>query len=446
VLIGCFFVGAPLALLLTINIKTMCRSITLDIMVKKKKNNLIIRAGGLLLILSAIIVAFYYSTLLAQSGVSIAKDTLIYGEVKRGDFSVSVRGAGVLVPDKIQWLSASVDAHVERIVVKPGKAVKKGELIIELSNIQLQQLLEETRWELTAKIAESKANHVAQKSAMLDKEALMLDAQLKFESSKLRLVAQQELFDKKSGAVSKIDYEKTKLETKQFKQRWHIQEKIMQSMVDNISAQSNARESRLHKMRKTLERAEQQVKNLMIYASIDSVVQEVAVEPGQRITMGSNLAKLAEKNSLIAELQVAELLIGEVSIGQQVVIDTRNSKVNGRVSRVDPAVVNGKVQVDVTFTEALPADARPDLSIDGEIKITDIANTLYVNRPIFSQSSAISMLYKLNPQEDAAQRVKVNLGKGSINKIQVIDGLALGDKIIISDPSRWQEHEKISIN
>ena len=393
-----------------------------------------------------IIVGFYFSAKFAQSGVSIAKETLVYGEVRQGNFSVSVRGAGVLVPDKIQWLSASVDAHVERIVVKPGKVVKKGELIIELSNLQLKQLLDETRWELTAKIAESKASQVAQKSALLDKEALKLDAQLKYESSKLRLDAQQELFDKKSGAVSKIDYEKTKLETKQFKQRWAIQEKILQSMNENINAQNNARESRLNKMRKTLERAEQQVRNLMVYASIDSVVQEVAVEPGQRINMGNNLAKLSQKDSLIAELQVAELLIGEVNIGQQVVIDTRNNKVNGKVIRVDPAVVNGKVQVDVAFSEPLPTDARPDLSVDGEIKITDIADTLYVNRPVFAQSRSESMLYKLSPQEDFAKRIKVNLGKGSINKIQIIDGLALGDKIIISDPSRWQNHEQIRLN
>jgi len=418
----------------------------LDIKVTKQNNNLIKRIGVLLLIISGLMVAFYYSALLAQSGVSIAKDTLVYGEVQQGDFTVSVRGAGVLVPDKIQWLSASVDAHVERVVVKPGKAVKKGDLIIALSNIQLQQLLDETRWELTAKIAESKASQVQQKTLMLDKEALMLDAQLMYESSNLKLAAQQELFDKKTGAVSKIDYEKTKLETRQFKQRWQIQKKIVASTLENIQAQNNARESRLHKMRKTLERAEQQVNNLMVYASIDSVVQEVAVEPGQRITMGSNLAKLAEKDSLIAELQVAELLIGEVSIGQKVVIDTRNSKVNGTVARVDPAVVNGKVQVDVTFDEALPADARPDLSVDGEIKITDIANTLYVNRPVFAQSKTVSMLYKIDREEDFAQRVKVNLGEGSINKIQIIDGLVLGDKIIISDPSRWQEHEKIRLN
>ena len=180
--------------------------------------------------------------------------------------------------------------------------------------------------------------------------------------------------------------------------------------------------------------------------SLDSVVQDVSVEPGQRVNMGSNLAKLAQQDSLIAELQVAELLIGEVSIGQLVTIDTRNNTVSGIVARVDPAVVNGNVQVDVTFTEALPSDARPDLSVDGEIMITDIADTLYVSRPIFSQRQSNTTIYKLNQDGNLAQRTQVKLGKGSINQIQVIEGLAVGDRVIISDSSSWQKYQKVRIN
>lgn len=400
----------------------------------------------LALVIIIIAAGLNYSYSVLQADYVVDGDTMVSAEVQQGNFSVLVRGSGLLVPDKIQWLSASVDAHVERVVVKPGRMVKKGELIIELSNPQLQQLLEETRWELEAKIAESKASQVEQKSAILFQKANMLDAKLNFQSSKLKLDAQSELFAKKTGVVSKIDYEKTLLETKQFKERWKIQQTIWHTMTENIVAQDNARNSRLKKMYKTLERAEQQVKNLMVYASLDSVVQEVAVEPGQRISMGSNLAKLAQQDSLIAELQVAELLIGEVSIGQKVTIDTRNNKVEGIVSRVDPAVVNGSVQVDVRFTESLPSDARPDLSVDGEIKITDIADTLFVSRPIFSQSQSHSTLYKLNDEGDFAERIKVKLGKGSVNQIQIIEGLSLGDKVIISDPSSWQGFEKIRIN
>jgi len=418
----------------------------LDIAVNKQKKTLFKKIWPIAIVVTIIAIAIKYSAFLLQADIVIDNDTLVYGEVKQGQFSISVRGAGLLVPDKIKWLAASVDGHVERVVVKPGKAVQKGELIIELSNPRLKQLQEESKWELEAMIAESKASQAEQKSGLLFQKARMLDAKLNYKSSQLRLDAQQELFNNKTGAVSKIDYEKTKLETQQFKQRWQIQEEVLRSMTDNIVVQDNARKSRINKMQKTLERAEQQVKDLMIYASLDSVVQDVAVEPGQRVNMGSNLAKLAQQDSLIAELQVAELLIGEVKLGQQVTIDTRNNKVNGVVSRVDPAVVNGNVQVDVTFTEQLPTDARPDLSVDGEIKITDIADTLYVSRPIFSQRQSNSTLYKLSSDGNIAQRTQVQLGKGSSNQIQVIEGLSVGDRIIISDSSSWQTYQKIRIN
>jgi len=418
----------------------------LDIAVNKQKKTLFKKIWPIAIVVTIIAIAIKSSAFLLQADFVIDNDTLVYGEVKQGQFSISVRGAGLLVPDKIKWLAASVDGHVERVVVKPGKAVKKGELIIELSNPRLKQLQEESKWELEAMIAESKASQAEQKSGLLFQKARMLDAKLNYKSSQLRLDAQQELFNNKTGAVSKIDYEKTKLETQQFKQRWQIQEEVLRSMTDNIVVQDNARNSRINKMQKTLERAEQQVKDLMIYASLDSVVQDVAVEPGQRVNMGSNLAKLAQQDSLIAELQVAELLIGEVKLGQQVTIDTRNNKVNGVVSRVDPAVVNGNVQVDVTFTEQLPTDARPDLSVDGEIKITDIADTLYVSRPIFSQRQSNSTLYKLSSDGNIAQRTQVRLGKGSSNQIQVIEGLSVGDRIITSDSSSWQTYQKIRIN
>jgi multidrug resistance efflux pump len=418
----------------------------LDIAVNKQKKTLLKKIWPLAIVVAVIAIAIHFSAYLLQADFVIDNDTLVYGEVKQGPFSISVRGAGLLVPDKIKWLSASVDGHVERVVVKPGKAVKKGDLIIELSNPKLKQLQEETKWELEAIIAESKASQADQKSGLLFQKARMLDAKLNYESSKLKLDAQQELFNNKTGAVSKIDYEKTQLETKQFKQRWQIQEEVLHSMTENIVVQDNARKSRINKMQKTLERAEQQVKNLMVYASLDSVVQGVAVEPGQRINMGSNLAKLAQQDSLIAELQVAELLIGDVKVGQQVTIDTRNNKVAGIVSRVDPAVVNGNVQVDVSFIEELPSDARPDLSVDGEIKITDIADTLYVRRPIFSQRESNSTLYKVDADTNIAKRTQVRLGEGSNDQIQIIEGLTVGDRIIISDASSWQKYQTVRIN
>jgi multidrug resistance efflux pump len=419
---------------------------TLDISITKQKSSLIKRYWQWAIVMLIIVFTINYLWFLGQADFVIDRDIVVYDQVKRGDFTVSVRGTGLLIPDNIQWLSANVEARVERIVVKAGKLVKKGELIVELSNPQLVQLLEETQWELEAKEAESKAAKVEQMSALLIQKAMMLNAQLNYESSKLKQEAHTELFHKSTGAVSKIDYEQTRLETIQLKQRWEIQQDVLTSMKENVQAQDNARSARLKKMKKTLERAQQQVNSLMIVASIDSVVQEVPVEPGQRIPMGANIAKLAQQDSLIAELQVPELQIRNVVIGQRVIIDTRNNKVAGEVSRVDPAVVNGNVQVDVKFVGDLPKDARPDLTVDGEIKIAELTDTLYVNRPIFAQSQSSTALYKISDDGDFAERISAKLGQGSINQIQILEGLNVGEKIIISDPSSWENYQKIRID
>jgi len=418
----------------------------LDISIAKKDKSLLKRFFPWAIVMLIVGVASNYIWFLGQAEFVVDRDIVVYDQIKRGKFSVSVRGTGLLIPDNIQWLSASVEARVERVIVKAGKSVKKGDLIVELSNPQLVQLLEETQWELEAKVAESKAEKVEQKSALLIQKALMLDAQLNYESSKLRQEAHTELFQKSTGAVSKIDYEQTRLATTQFKQRWQIQQEVLASMKANIDAQNNARAARLKKMKKTLERAQQHVNSLMVVATIDGIVQEVPVEPGQRISMGGDIAKIAQQNSLIVELQVPELQIRDVAVGQNVVIDTRNYKVAGIVSRVDPAVINGTVQVDVRFVGDLPNDARPDLTVDGEIIIADIQDTLYVNRPIFAQSHSTSAIYKVDENGDFAQRITVKFGKGSVNQIQVIDGLAIGDKIIISDPSTWETYQKVRIN
>lgn len=393
----------------------------------------------------AILVINYLLTF-TQANFVINSDSIIVDTVKQGGFTVSVRGSGVLIPENIEWLSSNIDARIDRIVVKPGKLVKKGDLIAALSNPKLQQLLEETKWELEAQVAESKAEKVSQRTALLLQKSLMINAKLNYESSKLKQEAHNELFSQGTGAVSKIDFEQTRLETIQLKQRWEIQQDIFKSMEENTQAQHNALTARIKKMSKTLERAQQQVNSLMIYATIDSVVQEVPIEAGQRISMGANIAKLAEQHALIAELQIPELHIQDVAINQHVVIDTRNNKVQGIVSRIDPAVVNGNVQVDVTFTESLPRDARPDLTVDGEIKITEIANTLFVKRPLFAQSESSASLYKISADGDFAQRIPVKFGKGSINKIQILEGLSVGEKIIISDPSTWESYQSIRIN
>lgn len=390
-----------------------------------------------------VIVVGRYLLFLGQSEFSVDRSSLTIAQVKEGKFTVLVRGAGLLVPDNIRWLSAGVEAKVERRFVKAGDVVKKGDLIVELRNQELEERLVEYKWELEAMIEEVNAGRIGDETAVLTEENTEINAKLDFDSSINEYEARQKLV--KSGAVSALDFKRAKVEMDQAEQRWKSSIKQVQKMKENVAAQAKMREANLQQTRKRIERIERQVKDLEVRASFDSIVLEMPLEVGERVIIGANVAKLAKQDSLIAELQIPEIQIREVAKGQEVIIDTRNSKIRGTVTRIDPAVINGNVQVDVVFSEPLPADARPDLSVDGEIKIAEIDKTLFVQRPLFSQSISTSTVYKL-VDEQLAQRVEVKWGFGSVNQIQALEGLQIGDRIIVSDPSRFESHEKFRIN
>jgi len=400
----------------------------------------------LLIVLAALLIIFagYYLWYLGQADMSIDANTLVFDEVKRGKFTVSVRGTGVLVPDNIEWLSASVEGTVVKRAVKPGHAVKKGDLIVELNNPRLLQQLAEAQWELTAMEAELAAADVALESNLQQQKSNLLNAQLDYETSQLEFNARADLI--KTGAVSRLDYNRTRLSMDQFNQRLQTNKQQLAKIEESLIAQRNAHKARLNQHKQRVAIIQQQVNDLRVEASMDSVVLEFPLASGQRVMMGDNIAKLAQQDSLIAELQIPEINIREVALGQRVIIDTRNNKIEGQVARVDPAVINGSVQVDVVLNETLPDDARPDLSVDGEIKITEIADTLYVARPIFVQSQSDAVLFRLSDDGHFFERVAVRVGQGSVNHIEIIEGLLPGDNIVISDPTRFGSYDKLRIN
>lgn len=416
----------------------------MDIAINKKKSSLPYRniLWGVALVAAFFIVKYLWY--LGQTDYSVDKDSIVSDVVKRGDFVVSVRGNGVLVPDKIQWLSVSVEARVSQLILKPGNVVQTGDLIVELSNPQLVQQLAEATWEHEALDAEVMAERVAQESLIQQQKSQVLNAKLDYESGVNEFEARKELIE--TGAVSKLEYNKARIEMDQFKQRWQSSQEQLAKMQENLVAQNVARKARLSKSQKSLERIQQQVDSLQVKATMDGMVLELPLELGQRLTIGSNIAKLAERKSLIAELQVPELQIRDVAIEQRVIIDTRNNKIEGVVTRVDPAVVNGNVQVDVRLLGDLPKDARADLSVDGEIIVAEIADTLFVDRPLFAQTKSSSGFYKITQGGSFAQKVQVEVGDGSINQIQIVKGLQEGDEIITSDPSRFESYNKFRIN
>ena len=385
-------------------------------------------------------------TFIGDASFIVNKSELVTAVVTQGRFQVNVRAAGVLKPVYIRWVSAQVSGRVEQAFVKAGANVIKGQTLMQLSNPELHRELEKARWEFEAKKAENYAAYVSLESQLLDLENSVVEADYSYQSSKLKLDAETQLIEQKNATVSALDYQRSQLAVKQQNQYWLSQQQKVEKMKASLLASKTAQKARLGLVENNYQRIKDQVDALSVKATTNGVVQQVSLELGEQVQVGSSVALIADQRSLFAELQVQEIKVSDISIGQTVVVDTRTSKITGDVIRIDPAVTAGMVQVDVKLTSILPNEARPDLTIDALIEISNIDSALYVKRPAFAPRNSQAALYRLSKDDKFAQKQKVALGQSSVNQIQILSGLAVGDEVIISDTSDWQEHNEIMIN
>jgi HlyD family secretion protein len=355
-----------------------------------------------------------------------------------------VRGPGNLVPREIRWISAQTAGRVERILVRPGAAVEPDTVIVELSNTDLQQQTEEARFALAAAEADLVDTEVRLKSQQLDLKAAVGIAGAEYEGARLRAEADAKLFEDR--IVAEIDYEISKLSVEQLRLRHEIEEERLSQFSSAIDAQLAGQRARVDQARNLYERRLEQISSLSVVAGVEGVLQEVPVEAGQRVELGSNIARVARPDDLQAELRIPETQARDVLIGQRVDVDTRNGIVEGVVTRIDPAVQSGSVQVDVELTGALPRGARPDLSVDGTIEIERLDSVVFTGRPVFAQSDATVGLFKIEQDGEHAVRVPVQLGRTSVNSVEIVQGLAPGDEVILSDTSSWADYDRIRLN
>ncbi|MFT5759193.1 MAG: HlyD family secretion protein [Alteromonadaceae bacterium] len=389
---------------------------------------------------------YFFKNAVGSASFIVDKNELVTATVKQGNFSVNVRAAGVLKPENIRWVSSQVSGRVEQAFVKAGAIVTRGQILMQLSNPELHRELEQACWEFEAKKAENYAAFVSLESQLLDLKNSVVEADYSYQGSKLKLDAEAQLFEQKNGTVSALDYQRSQLEVKQKSQYWQSQKQKVTKMEANLSATKTAQQARLGLVENNYLRIKDQVTALAVKATTDGVVQQVSLVLGEQTQVGASVALIADQKSLFAELQVQEIKINNIVLGQKVIVDTRTSQIIGEVIRIDPAVNAGMVQVDVKLTSALPNEARPDLSVDGLIEISNIDNALYVKRPVFAPKHSNAGLYRLSKDQQFAQKQLVALGQSSVNQIQILSGLAAGDEVIISDTSNWQEHTEIMIN
>lgn len=367
------------------------------------------------------------------------------GTVKRGPMEVQVRGLGRLTPEEIHFIAAAQDSRVASVVRRPGiDAIKASDVILVLNDPDLELEAEKAEWQLKQDEAQLANLKVTLESAKLDQRATL--AELESQASQAKLTADRDLeltrLNLQSDLTSKLSVD----QANQLQNRVALQKQRLGIADDSIKAQLEAQRVIVESSRAAYELKKRQVDQLTVRAGIDGVLQEVDVEVGQRVPAGTILAKVADPKKLKAVLQIAETQMKDVRVGLDASVDTRNGIIPGRVIRIDPAALNGTVGVDVALLGALPPGARSELSVDGVIEIERLDNVVYMDRPVSGEQGTTIGIFKIDPDGKGAQRVNVKLGLASVNTIQVLDGLKVGDRVILSDMSQYDSYQRLRLN
>jgi HlyD family secretion protein len=380
---------------------------------------------------------------LKPAAPEVERSTVLLDTVKRGPLVVNVRGLGTLVPEEIRWIPAVTEGRVERIVLHPGTEVTPESVILELTNPEVEQLAldaESLLREAEAQYVETKVNL---ERGHLDQQATAARIQSEYHQAKLRAETDAQLA--KQGLIADLTLQLSKLAADELAQRNAIEKERLTKNAEAVQAQLSVQRARVEQRRTMARLRREQVRQLQVRSGLAGVLQQVPVEVGQRVTPGTNLARVAQPDHLKAVIRVAETQIRDVQLGQPASIDTRNGIVEGKVSRIDPAAQNGTVTVDVALTGKLPRGARPDLTVDGTIETARLADVLYVSRPAQGQPDTLITLFKV--QEDGgAVRTRVRLGRASVNTIEIVEGLVVGDQVVLSDTSQWDAFDRIRLN
>jgi HlyD family secretion protein len=398
-------------------------------------------SSGIALVLIGLTVA---ATRLKPAAPTVERGLVWIDTVKRGEMLREVRGIGTLVPEQISWIAARSAGRVDRLLLHPGAVVKPDDVILVLSNPEVTQAAADAASQLKAAEADLRSFKVQLESGLLAAESTAAAAKADHEQAKLRAQVNEELF--KKGLVSELDMRLSKVTAEQAAARYTIEQKRFAFAKDGIAPQLAVKAAEVDRLRAQARLRHEELDALHVRAGMAGVLQLVPVEIGAQVAAGANLARVADPSRLKAEVRIAETQAKDIRLGLPASIDTRNGVVEGLVSRIDPSVQNGTVTVDVSLAGALPPGARPDLSIDGTIQLERLENVVFVGRPAFGQDKRTVGMFKLDPSGSYATRSAVRLGRSSVSTIEIVSGLKPGDRVILSDTSQWDDHDRIRLN
>jgi HlyD family secretion protein len=380
---------------------------------------------------------------LRPAAPSVDKATVYTDDVKRGPMLREVHGLGTLVPEDIRWIPAQTESRVDRIVIHPGAIVQPNSIILELSDPILQREALDAEYQLKAAQADLESLKVQINSELLNQKSTAASVRSEFEQAKIQHEVDSKLHAEGLGA--EVTEQLSRVKVEQLAIRAQLEDNRTKNAEESAGARIQAQQSKVDQQRALYDLKHSELDALHVRAGIQGVLQLVPVEVGQHVTPGTNLARVADPKRLKAEIKIAETQAKDVTIGQPASIDTRNGIVKGLVSRIDPSVVNGTVTVDVQIIEPLPLGARPDLSVDGTVELENLKDVLFVGRPVHGQSDSTIGLFKLVDDGSEAVRVNVKLGKSSVNTVEILQGLKVGDKVILSDMSTWDTFDRVRL-
>ncbi|MDQ6626303.1 MAG: efflux RND transporter periplasmic adaptor subunit [Verrucomicrobiota bacterium] len=408
---------------------------------KKKRQKRIVMISVIVL---GLIAATFALSRLKPAVPSIDRSTVWIDTVKRGPMVRQVRGLGTLVPEEIRWIAARTEARVDKILVRPGAHVEPDTVLVELTSPEVEQAARDAESQYRAAEAELTTLRATLQRGLLEQEASAAKVHSEFQQAKMENETNDILA--KNGLVSALVRKTSKIKAEDLAARDLIEQKRYDFASNNIEPQIASKQAAVDQAKANATLKREQMEQLKVRAGFAGVLQQLPVEVGQQVKPGGNIARVADPTKLKAEIKIAETQAKDIQINLPASIDTRNGVVAGHVTRVDPAVEQGTVRVDVALDGDLPRGARPDLSVDGTIELERLDNVVYVGRPAFGQENNTVGIFKLVPDTSEAVRTPVKLGRSSVNTIEILSGLEPGDQVILSDTSAMDAHERIRLN
>jgi len=388
-------------------------------------------------------------TRLKPAAPTVERATVWIDTVKRGPMVIDRRGLGTLVPEDVLWIQAQFDCRVDKILKEQGSNVAANDVVIVLSNPDMELAAADLEWQVKAAQANYRDLKVKLETARLAQQATTEQIHSDYQQAQLSADRDQQLT--KLGLKSDLETKLSVAKAEELKNSYELSKQQLDISGQSIEAQLAAQQVQVEKLQAAYDLKKKQVEQLTIRAGVAGVLTQLGngtqlLEVGQRVAPGGILAKIVQPSKLKATLKIPETQAKDVARLQRASIDTRNGIIDGYVERIDPAVTNGTVDVDVKLDGPLPPGARPDLSVDGTIEIERAADVVYVGRPVIGQANQKVSLFRVDDDGKGAALVPVTLGRSSVNTIEILNGLKVGDQVILSDMSAWDGHNRIRLN